>query len=236
MLQDLLDNRVNPIGTQVHRIPHPIVFSLVDRDFLGKSEVLLNLFDYSGEITEVGSVASNLNDPRRQRALQADGYLFMLDPTFPSEPQAKALANFREDVRLVRGIKNSQEIRVPVALCITKIDKLVDQPYASPDGGDAIAEFFRELREIDPTGKARNLNVIEARSQLASRLCDTIWPGFQVERLLRDAFGGRCMLFPTAAFGLDNLGAPDDQKRLVAFGVVEPLLWLLHMNGYPVLD
>ncbi len=125
---------------------------------------------------------------------------------------------------------------MPVALCITKIDKMVEQPYASPEGEDAITEFFRDLREIDPTGNALNLKVIEARSKLTSQLRDTIWPGFEIERLLHDAFGGRCMLFPTAAFGLENLGAPDDQKDLVAFGVVEPLLWLLHMNGYPVLN
>jgi hypothetical protein len=38
------------------------------------------------------------------------------------------------------------------------------------------------------------------------------------------------------AFGLEDLGVPLAEKTIVPFGLLEPLLWLLHMNGYPVLE
>ena len=66
---------------------------------LGPSNLLVNIFDYSGEVT----ADMGVEDYRRRRALEADGYFFFLDPTFPTEPQAKALADFREDLRLVKA-------------------------------------------------------------------------------------------------------------------------------------
>ena len=38
-------------------------------------------------------------------------------------------------------------------------------------------------------------------------------------------------------FGSDGLGETDLSLRTISpFGLLEPLLWLLEMNGYPVLD
>ena len=76
---------------------------------------------------------------------------------------------------------------------------------------------------------------IEARSQLVSRLRDTVWPGWPIERTLRSLFGGRCMFFPLTPVGLNGIGIEDLRERVISpLGLLEPLLWLLHMNGYPV--
>ena len=113
--------------------------------------MLVNIFDYSGEVTSDMGV----EDYRRRRALEGDGFFFFLDPTYPSEPQAKALADFREDLRLIKGIRTGKRLRIPVALCVSKIDILAGQSYALPDGGDAIAKFYEDLSRIDPTGEER---------------------------------------------------------------------------------
>jgi len=232
IVEEILTTRIGTAATQRDRIPHPLVFNFQDRDRWGRSNVLVNIFDYSGEVTSDMGV----EDYRRRRALEGEGFFFFLDPTYPSEPQAKALADFREDVRLVRGLRAGKRVRIPVALCVPKIDVLAGQSYALPDGGDAIGRFYDDLSEIDPTGEAMTEKVIEARSRLTARLSDTIWPGWQIERQIHDLFGGRYMFFPLTPVGLDGRGETDLSLRTISpFGLLEPLAWLLEMNGYPVL-
>jgi hypothetical protein len=232
IVEQILVSRLGTTGTQGVRIPHPLVFNFRDRDRWGPSSLLVNIFDYSGEVTATLS----LDDYRRRRAMDADGYLFFLDPTLPAEPQAKALAEFREDVRLVKGVGSTRRLQLPLALCVSKIDLLAGQSYALPDGRDAVAQFYDDLARIDPTGEAMTLDVIEARSALVARLRDTVWPGWQIERTIQDLFGGRVQYFPLTPVGLDGAGEKDLNLRTIApFGLLEPLVWLLHMNGYPVL-
>jgi hypothetical protein len=210
-----------------------LVFNFRDRDVWSRSNLLVNIFDYSGEVTSDMGVG----DYRRRRALEADGYFFFLDPTFPTEPQAKALNDFREDLRLVKGIKSGRSIRAPVALCVTKIDLLANQSYALPGGNDVIGRFYDELARIDPSGESLHPRVFEARSRLTARLREAIWPGWQNERQVHDLFGGRHMFFPLTPVGLDGRGETDLSLRTISpFGLLEPLMWLLQMNGYPVLD
>jgi hypothetical protein len=232
LVEEILNSRIGTAATQRDRIPHPLVFNLQDRDVLGRNNLLVNIFDYSGEVTSDMGV----EDYRRRRALEGDGFFFFLDPTYPSEPQSKALADFREDIRLVKGIKAGRRVRIPVALCVSKIDLLAGKCFSLPGGGDAIAWFYKELGRIDPTGEAMTWDVIEARSRLLGELRDTIWPGWEIERQIDDLFGGRYLFFPLTPVGLDGAGEADLSLRTISpFGLLEPLLWLLEMNGYPVL-
>jgi len=232
VVEEILRSRIGTAATQRDRIPHPLVFNFRDRDLWGRSDVLVNIFDYSGEVT----LDMGVEDYRRRRALDGDGYFFFLDPTYPSEPQAQALAAFREDLRVVKGLRAGRRLRTPVALCVSKIDLLASQSYALPDGGDAIARFYDDLEKIDPSGEAMTLEVMEARSRLIAQLRDTIWPGWQIERQIDDLFGGRYLFFPLTPVGLDGSGESDLSLRTISpFGLLEPLLWLLEMNGYPVM-
>ncbi len=232
IVEEILRTRIGTAATQQDRIPHPLVFNFRDHDPLGCSNVLVNIFDYSGEVTsEMGA-----DDYRRRRALEGDGFFFFLDPTYPSETQAKALADFREDLRLVKRIRAGRQLRTPVALCVSKIDLLAGQGYTLPDGRDAIAQFYQDLSRIDPSGESTRRSVIEARSRLTAELRDTIWPGWRIERQIGDLFGGRLAFFPLTPVGLDGRGETDLSLRTISpFGLLEPLLWLLEMNGYPVL-
>lgn len=64
-----------------------------------------------------------------------------------------------------------------------------------------------------------------------------MFPGWDVERTLRANFGTRFMFFPLTPVGIEEgeLGVESlDQRIRAPFGVLEPLLWLLHMHGYSV--
>jgi hypothetical protein len=229
VVDELLNKKLGPMATQVGRIPHPLIFNFLDHDRFGTSNVLVNIFDYSGEVIR----SQTIDDRQRQRALDGDGFFFFLDPTEPSETQSQALAGFREDLRRIKDIRAGKQVHVPIALCVSKLDLMVSQSYADPHGGGAIEKLYRDLGEL---GWDMSVETIEARSKLMSRLRDTVWPGWQIERQIDDLFGGRFLFFPLTPVGLDGLGERDLTRRTIApVGLLEPLLWLLHMNGYPVL-
>lgn len=233
ILSEILVSRMNPAATQTERIPPPIMFNFRDRDFLGKSNVLVHVFDYSGEVVRNKTLA----DFQRQRALDGEGFLFFLDPTAGSDEQSQALIDFREDLlelKRSQGGGLASEIRTPVALCVSKIDLLVAQPYADQQGGGEIGKFYDDLAEID--WQEASLAAIEARSKLVAGLRETIWPGWHIERQVQELFGGRHMFFPMTPVGLDRLGETNLANRVIApVGLLEPLVWLMHMNGYRVL-
>jgi hypothetical protein len=229
VVDEILNKKLGPMATQVGRIPHPLIFNFLDHDRFGASNVLVNIFDYSGEVIR----SQTIEDRQRQRALDGDGFFFFLDPTEPSETQSQALAGFREDLRKIKGIRAGKQVQVPIALCVSKIDLMVNQPYADPHGGGAIEKFYSDLGAL---GWDLSVATIEARSKLMGQLRDTVWPGWQIERQIDDLFGGRFLFFPLTPVGLDGLGERDLTRRTIApVGLLEPLLWLLHMNGYPVL-
>lgn len=231
IVDDLINSRLNTQATMTG-LPRPLVFNFRDYDRLGGSNLLVSIFDYSGEVLQ----RMTLNDPQRRRALDADGYLFFLDPTQRSEEQIKELIDFREDVRVLRKVRSGQALQVPVALCVSKIDLLINQDYADPGGTGPIGRFYKELEEIDPTGAGMSLEIVERRSDAIRRLRDTIWPGWQIEKQVHELFGGRCLFFPLTPVGLTELGVDDlGQRTIQPYGILDPLMWLLHMNGYNVL-
>ncbi len=224
IVRGVIKSKIKPGGTQTHQIPRPLLFDFKDRDWWGRSNVLVNIFDYSGETTQ-----RTLENAMRRRALQAHGYFYFLDPTKTSDEQAKALVDFNNDVERMCG----RGFRGPVALCVSKIDLLVTQPYA----GGAVDQFYERLSAIDPTGNHRSLAVLRARSELTRELRDVIWGNWNIEHLIQDLFGDRYMFFPLTPVGLNELGEEDLQERIIIpYGILEPLMWLLHMNGYPVLS
>lgn len=228
--EDLLRSKVGPAATQQNSLPHPLVFNFVDRDQLGCSNLLVSIFDYSGEVLR----GMTLEDHQRRRAFTADGYFFFLDPTKESDEQIAPLTNFRQDVRTVKKLRAGQQLHCPVALCVPKIDLMTGQRYADPAGGDAVAQFYQEIAEI---GWAMDQTGIRARSTLMRNLRDTIWPGWEIEKTIDDIFGGRFMFFPFTPVGLDGMGQDwtDSSRPISPVGILHPLMWLLHMNGYPVL-
>ena len=228
-VDQILGSRMNTMATGGQELPHPVVFNFRDNDRLGCSDVLLNIFDFAGAIT----MARDIYDSHRQRQLRSEGFFFFLDPTYSSDKQAEALIKFREEVKLIKKLGPGQQIHVPVALCVTKLDLLVNQPYA--EGGDVVETFYKDLSNIDRKARPMSLDLIQQRSDLIQGLRDVIWPNWEIEKQVRGLFGERFMFFPMTPVGLDNPGETDLSKRNIEpYGIIEPLMWLLHMNGHPV--
>lgn len=229
-VDDLINRGIVPERTILGVLPPPVVFNFSDNDsLLGRSNVLVNIFDYSGEITS----NRRLTDAHRYRALNGDGYFFYLDPTYPSQDQSDALNRFREDIKTLRRLGPNQQVHTPVALCLTKIDLMVTQPYGR---GDTILEFYDDLRKIEQTTANGSLERITKRSELTSRLRHLIWPDWEIEAQIRGLFGDRFMFFPMTPIGMDQPGEENLAVRHIRpYCILEPVSWLLHMNGYPVL-
>lgn len=223
---------IPPEATQAGKrlLCRPVVFRLRDNDNYGKSDVLATITDYPGEVTE------SREHSFRRRALNADGYFFFLDPTKSADDQIDALHNFRQDVHRFNGITSGAVLRVPVALCVTKIDIL--DIAKNPVGDDSIASFYQELETIDSSTPSMSLENIDAKSELMQEMRELIWPGWQIEKQIQGLFGGRVRFFPMTPISIQEGASrlPLKQRSGEAINVVEPLMWLLEMNGYKVLN
>jgi hypothetical protein len=232
-VDDIIERR-DTLATRPEYLPEPLAFAFRDRDqALGRTNVLTCLFDYAGELT----ISTQAADYRRRRALDVDGLLVFLDPTQPGGSQERALTKLCEDIREQHKIKSGRKVHIPIALCLSKIDLLPNQVFSGGAGRTAIEEFYRKLGEIDPEGEAMSQRVIADRSKVCTLLRPTIWPSWEIEGQVDSLVGNRFHYFPLSPVGLDSIGETDPNEQVIApFGILEPLLWLLHMNGYPVLD
>ena len=232
LVNDLIEHRQGTGATQVEYVD-PLLLHFTDKDRFGETDTLLNMFDYSGEVT----LSRTIDDPLRARALDADGYLFFLDPTLPAEPQQKALNQFAEDVKILKGIEAGRTIQVPVAICISKLDLIANESYADPDGGGIIGEFYNEIKRLDANGMDYDLQSVEKFSEMMERYTSTIWPGWNINRAVDKLFDGRFRYFPLTPVGLQAIGETSlEGVTQIPYRVIHPLLWLLEMNGYKVFD
>jgi hypothetical protein len=230
IIENILSSRMGPSASTLD-LPHPVVFDFRDNDWPIPESVMVNVFDFAGTVT----VSLGVTDATRQRQLRSDGYLFFLDPTYSSDTQAQALIEFRDQVKQVKGLRPGRKLYAPIALCLTKIDLLGIMPFAQ--GGDVIDRFYEDLKRIDPTGQSTSLRTLAEKSAAVGKLRDSVWPNWEIERQIRALFGERVLFFPMTPVGMNELGETDLSKRTISpYGIVQPLLWLLHMNGYPVLD
>jgi len=232
-------------GQRAEDMPYPILFSTTDTDRLGNNSVMVNLFDYSGEMMgetlDIGLL--------RRRAVLMDGFLLFVDPTqmygdtqdgeatLSIEDQLKALGDFAHDMEAGRKLKQGSRIDVPVAVCISKFDLVATH---SPMGGQALP-FLEHIRtNLNPPGPV-SLELLQARSATVEQMLPFMLPGIDLGKILREHFGHQFMFFPTSdrGFAASVPGRKSEsgiRPTPVPYGVMEPILWLLHMHGYETLD
>jgi len=212
-------------------LPLPVVMPFRDGDRFGSSDVLLHVFDYPGGTT----TRTGPDDYRVQQSLVADGILLFVDPTAPAPRQQDAFVRLAAQLSHYGTRPDGSRESVPVAVCLAKIDLLVDLAGGSTGGQNSIDEFYRQLQQIDPDGTRFSNRTLQARDRLCRRLCESLWPDWDVEAQARECFGRAWQWFPVTGVGLDSLGSTDPRDATLApFGLIEPLLWLLHVNGYPM--
>ena len=150
----------------------------------------------------------------RRRALLCEGFTLFLDPTQVSEgssprrsrTRSRRLAQFAEEMHAIRGLPAENPIDLPIAVCVSKIDLLVTR---NPMGTQAIP-LVTALRET-LTQESRPVADPRAFAALRRAILPQMFPGWNVERSLRENFGGRYMFFPMSAVGLEEaeLGVED---------------------------
>jgi hypothetical protein len=219
----------------LYGLPYPLTFHVHDADPLGANKSMINLFDFSGEMRNFNIDTNEF----RRRALLCDGFVLFLDPAQVSggsnatiEDQIQTFGQFAEEMHAIRGLSAESPIDMSIAICVSKIDLLVTKSTMSTQAIPLVTALRETLtRKVD-------LALIHERSQLCARAMPLMFPGWNVERALRESFGGRYMFFPMSAVGLEGaeLGVEDLSRRTIApCGMIEPVLWLLHMHGYCVL-
>lgn len=231
-------------STTVTDVPLPIVLRVRDRDVVPpRGQTLLMLFDYGGEMG-----MKSVTDSPKKRALFMDGFVLFLDPTrtrgrkdqsgrtLNIDDQVETARRFKEDLRAASDKFRGDRLDMPVAVCISKLDLLVNM---NPLGGRAI-EFLDKLRETQD--EPITLDLIQRRSQLCTTYLRQMFDGWNIEQFLHTNFGERYMFFPLTPINInqDELGQTDanddvDKRAAFPFGVQEPIWWLLHMYGYKVL-
>ena len=123
-----------------------------------------------------------------------------------------------------------KSLRTPVAICISKIDFLMNPEFHEP--GDNIERFFGQMDRI---GIGTSLETIAERSRACEELTQTIWPGWGIRKQMGELFGNRVQFFPMTPVSLQAKGELDlSQVSTSPYAIIEPLLWLLHMTGHPV--
>lgn len=239
---DLILRHRGEAGATVHdgQYLDPLLIHTRDLDKWGHNGVLVNLFDYSGELLEQTPIAEALGP----RAMLMDGFMMFFDPTqiygdagVTLQDQIQALDDFYNRMAVERGLPPGTLIPNPVAVCITKFDLLESE---NPIGGQCLP-FIQELNgPLKPgDGQAVSLATLKARSSLVESMLPLLFPGVDLGRLVREYFGTQMLFFPMSSVNLniDEFGRVDASGRNPApYGVVEPILWLLHMHGYNVLD
>ncbi len=219
-------------------LPDPILVHVKDRDPAGANPALINLFDYSGELINPDVDVNQL----KATAVRMDGFMLFLDPTqlygdganVSLDEQLGMLDQFLAHMRKERKVPVGGSIPVPVAVCITKFDLLLNE---NPIGGQSIPFIRHLLKELNPAPREVTLETIKARSDMVEEMLPLMFTGADVRNIVEGYFGKQVMFFPMSSVGLfeHELGIRDLRRRTIApFGVAEPLVWLLHMYGYEV--
>lgn len=209
----LLHGGKRPAKGTKEELPDPVIFELDDQDPFGSSRILMNLFDYAGEVGRQDFHQSTLY----RRMLKADGLVLFLDPMQSGRLQLERVEKLVEDIDRV-------ELSAPAAICITKIDELASRS-SSPETG----EFLEALRKLegDAIDCEDKIAACEIRSRLTTRFLSDYWQDVPIEERINRAFPGNYMFFPVTSTGFTSEGDPAWPHY-----TLDPLIWLLHKNGY----
>ena len=233
IVDTVLHSRQWPDPTQTRELLPPLLFDLANSDRLGSSHDLLVLLDLPGKVTNWDKAGES---SQRDRALKADGFIFFIEPTGVTEDQDKTLNDFIAELSQAKFGQRGRQLRTPIAFCVSKLEMMIHAPYARGPGRRTVEEFYRELSAIGWDEKNPSLDSIRRRHRLMAEMQKTIWPDWDIPHSIGDRSGGHHMFFPLTSIGMEE---PDEDNSLAnrniqPRGIIEPLLWLLHMNGCPV--
>lgn len=194
--------------------------------------------DFAGEIVQ----SSTAEDASRCQLLDSDGLVVFVDPTKTPDTWLSPMKGFFEDLRARRGVASGPPLDLPVALVVPKIDQLLHFAATVADAS-RIEGVIHAMRGAGPMNEATTLEAIGRRQRLTVELLRDALPLEDTVARIESVVGrNRVTVFPVAAFGwqntpLEDLGAIGDlhlaHRWLIenSFGVLDPLLWMIHQHG-----
>jgi hypothetical protein len=229
-LEDLLIDGHGPSATQPAEMPQPMAVHVDDGG--GNRQATANIFDFAGE-----TLQRHFDWINPRRMFSTDGICLFLDLFFEHRRHETIVREAIRNLWALRRLGPNGRSPLFLAVCVSKLDLLVnvDVPASAPNGWRE--GFYEKLRTADAAHAPWTMERIKARSELTAELLSHVWPEWQVVRQFRDRFGDCCEFFPMSVFGFSELGRTDLGDRAIEpYGVLEPVLWLLHRFGFNTLE
>jgi len=173
--------------------------------------------------------------PSYRILLNKDGHFFFIDLAAQERTQLELFHRFLVNLRASLGLRNKAGRLSPIAVCIGKLDhlpKLLDDP-------ENISRAKRCIQEIQNSGPADDTTTLCAilrRHDLILKYSE-LFPCVKnlSGRLLDECGEGRFAFFPMTTVGWVGGGDLRAVDTIAPFGVIDPLLWILHASGMKVL-
>jgi hypothetical protein len=230
---DLFARGLCPAATHTSSLPHPWLME-VRRAGRRCDRLVVAVSDLAGEIARHRTPV----DGSYRHLLDAECHVFFVDPDNPEKDQLSVFHQFLVNVRGHRGLANSDMRIGPIAVCIPKCDRL------SYFGGraDEATRFIQQLRDSGPCDAATTLGAIKRRHELVVKYAG-ILPCIERlnQRLQTECGPDGFRIFPMTAIGWLPDGDSDQRassladRPIVPWGVLDPLLWLIHASGFEAL-
>lgn len=225
-LSEMVKRHGSPPATQ-NQSPMPLLFR-ARKAANPASSSIVGIFDYGANAMQ----SSARHCIERRHALSSDGFVVFLD-AMAVDRSIVGLKHFCRDLALFRCSESWTGMSLNVAICLPKLDLFATRSRLSTAANNLI-------RELKQTVHARpTLALVQARSRMCEEVLPRLFPAWDVMGILRKYLGEHFMFFPLTPIGLEERGlAIEDSsfQTLEPFGVLEPLLWLLEMDGLSAFD
>lgn len=205
------------------------------RFFGGLRELVVRVEDFGGEWVQLRSSGESRGE---RRLLECDAFILFVDPIQGPDRQLPHFAEFCAFLKRFRSGHRRPLFAAPLALVVPKLSLLM--PLASAaTSADRVERLMRDLKTSGPMNEDTTLAAINRRRHLAIELSYGVFP---LQRYLShfESVAGpdQVQVFPMATLGwseepYEHLGAlgPErghDYLLRESFGVLDPLLWVLH--------
>ena len=188
--------------------------------------------DFAGEIPSQETLESHLY----RILLDKDGYFFFIDLGRLTEEQQRleVFHRFLVNLRANRGLRNRDSRLSAIAVCISKLDYLPELVHGLENTARA-DRCIQDIQDSGPADEATTLGAIRRRHELILKH-SSLFPCVKgLNGRLQDECGkDGFMFFPMASVGWvgSDLSAA---AAIRPYGVIDPLLWLLHASGMKAL-
>ena len=194
-------------------LPEPVPIWITSNNGSTRIERIAYLLDFSCEVT---------HNPRHhhicyERLNCSDGYILVVDPTEPMEPQRENFAHFIADLRGRIRAHTEPKPSPPVAICVSKLDLI------QADTENPMSNGIKQLGErID--SMSFSVERIDSQSDTTLEALSRIWPDWRIDKQIAATLGSRSRFFPIM-HPLRSDGVAQGEHP--SSPALKPLIWLL---------